>query len=138
MVSSAGRRVKANSYVSAVHARDQIRHGLFRAHERLLRDYRAWGGWRYYGWTHHGDSRNYYGPAIWSEADCVHRFTLALERTFPGQVHCQLGVNRALFESYEPTSDPRQAIDIVVSDFSGFGEDEDSQARFRSKRHEAF
>lgn len=49
----------------------------------MLRGYRQWGGWRYYGWTHQADHRNFDGPAIWSEADCVHRFTLALEELEP-------------------------------------------------------
>jgi hypothetical protein len=116
----------------------QVRHDLFSAYQRLLRGYRKWGGWRYYGWTHHGDDRNYYGSAVWSEGDCEHRFMLALEKSFPGQVHCQLGVNKALSESYVPETDRQQAIDIVVSDFGGFVEGEGSQNRFRSKRHEAF
>lgn len=116
----------------------RVRVGLYDAYRSLLRGYAEWGGWRYHGWTHQADGRNYYGPAIWSEADCVHRFTLALEQMFPGQVHCQLGVNRALFAEYVPEVDPRQAIDIVVSDLAGFVEGEDSQEAFRSRRHEAF
>lgn len=114
-----------------------VREGLRSAYHELLRGYVDWGGWRYYGWTHHGDHRNYYGPAIWSEADCVYRFTLALEEKFPGQVHCQLGVNKALTAGFIPEAG-KQAIDIVVSDFSSFEEGEDSQDRFRLKRHEAF
>ena len=37
-----------------------------------------------------------------------------------------------------PAADPRQAIDIVISDPAGFVEGDDSQERFRTRPHEAF
>ncbi len=108
------------------------------AYLRLLKSYAEWGGYRYYGWTRHSDPKNYYGPAVWSEADCVHRFAVELEQEFQGQIHTELGINKAMIASYEATSNRRQAIDIVISDFDQFEEDETSQDRFRNKRHEAF
>jgi hypothetical protein len=115
-----------------------LKGGLRLAYFRLLASYAKWGGFRYYGWTSQKDPLNYYGPVIWSEHDCVHQFAIQLEREFPAAVHTEFKINTAMRSDYVSGKDPMQSIDIVVSDLTGFDEDETSQERFRSRPHEIF
>lgn len=123
------------------HARlgmSRVRDRLEAAHNRLLHSYAEWGGFRYYGWTSQDDPKNYYGPVIWSEHDCVLRFALELEREFPACVHTEFKINKAMRADYSPGVDPKQSIDLVVSGLAGFDEGNDSQERFRTRNHEVF
>jgi hypothetical protein len=107
-------------------------------HEGLLDLYAKWGGYSYYGWVVQDDPRNFLGTTIWTEADCVFRYGLELEKQFPGLVHFEFGLNQATRADYVPKEQGHQSIDIVVSDLAEFIEDETSMERFRNKRHEAF
>jgi hypothetical protein len=104
----------------------------------FITGYATHGGHRFYGWDHAAESRNYYGPRFWSEADCAWRFALELERQFPEQVHMEVPVASWTFADFDRVVDGRQFVDIVVSDLSDFVEDEASQQRFRSLVHTLF
>lgn len=117
---------------------DCFQHQLGAAYLRMLQGYARWGGHSYYGWTEQTDPRNYLGPAIWSEADCVLRFAFELEKDFPGQVHLELPMATWTLQDYDPKLDARQYVDLVVSDFSNFVADGDAQTRFKTKRHDLF
>ena len=108
------------------------------AHSRLLQGYAEWGGHNFHGWTVQEDTRNFLGSTIWTEADCVFRYALELEKDFPGQLHFELSLDKATRLDYDPVSDRRQAVDIVISDLADFPEDETSMERFRSMTHTAF
>jgi hypothetical protein len=133
-----GRRVPVES--------DEVRRRLRAACERLLTEYAEWGGHRFHGWTDFPDTSNYFGPVVWSEADCVLRFCLELEKEFPRKVHCELSIDKATRDDWERQREPvpegkrprRQAVDIVVSDLDGFLADSTAQAVFRHRQHEAF
>lgn len=111
---------------------------LRNAHARLLEQYSGWGGHNFYGWIVQEDVRNFLGPAILSEADCVYRYALELEREFPGQVHFELSLDQATRADYDREKDRRQRVDLVVSDLKEFVEDGSSMDRFRKMRHTAF
>lgn len=108
------------------------------AHERLLRVYAELGGHNHFGWTVQEEGRNFLGTMIWTEADCVFRYGLELEKQFPGQVHFELGLNQATRADYKPKEQGQQKVDIVVSNLNAFVEDDTSMERFRSMTHEAF
>jgi len=124
----------------------EIGQRLNTAFDRLLDQYAEWGGHRFHGWTDYDDPSNYFGGVIWSEADCVLRFCLELEKEFPQQVHCEFSIDKATRHDWERRLVPvpegkrpgRQAIDIVVSDLSGFQADANAQHTFRHRQHEAF
>jgi hypothetical protein len=105
---------------------------------RFLDTYAAVGGHNHYGWDDYADPRNYKGPTIWSEDDCVFRFGLELEREFPRQVHLELPVARWSFADFDKNFDRQERVDLVVSDFTEFMEDETSHERFMRRRHELF
>jgi hypothetical protein len=108
------------------------------AFERLLAVYARNSGHNYYGWNEQADPRNYRGPTFWTEGDCVYRLALELEREFPHGVHFEVPVANWTFADFDKTIDRRQFIDLVVSDLHEFVEDETSQHRFRTHRHELF
>ena len=112
--------------------------GLEGAYRRLLGEYAKSGGHNYHGWDHKDDPRNYRGPMFWTEADSVLRFAFALEQEFPRRVHVEFPVVGWTRSDYDPGLDGKQFVDLVVSDLSKFIEDETSQQRFRSHRHEIF
>lgn len=123
-----------------------IRERLHAAFDRLLVEYSQWGGYRFHGWTDYPDSSNYFGPLIWSEDDGVLRFCLELEKEFPHQVHCEFSIDKATRQDWEQTRVPvapskkpgGEVVDIVVSDFATFLDDDTAQAAFRGRTHEAF
>lgn len=123
--------------IAAGDAAREVRKRLEPAFSAFLEIYAKFGGHRYYGWNDYDDPRNYKGPMFWSEHDCAFRFALELEQVFPQQVHLELPVVRWSFADFKPGT-THQYIDIVVSDLAAFQEDDISQARFMSHRHEAF
>ena len=66
------------------------------------------------------------------------RLAFELERQFPRQVHCEFAIGKATRTDYDPKVEARQRVDIVVSDFEAFVEDETAEERYRTKRHELF
>ena len=116
----------------------EIEDRLIDAFERLVFAYARWGGYRFHGWTRMDDTRNYFGPVIRSESDCTLRLAMELEREFPEAVHTEFPISKANFANYDPAVEPRQRVDLAITDLSGFLEDETSQDRFRALRHEAF
>lgn len=116
----------------------EIEDRLMDAFDRLVAAYERWGGHRYHGWTSYEDPRNYFGPVIRSEGDCVLRFAMELEREWPEAVHTEFPVSKANFANYDPAAERRQRVDLAVTDLSRFVEDETSQERFRSLRHQVF
>ena len=119
-------------------SKDEVRSRLNAAFDRFLSVYAQVGGHRYHGWDDYSDPRNFRGPTFWSEHDCVFRLALELEREFPRQVHMELPVARWSFADFNKSVDKRQSVDLVVSDLTNFVEDDTSQARFMSHRHELF
>ena len=117
---------------------DGVKRALHRAFSRFLAVYAEYGGHRYHGWTDYNDPANYRGPMFWSEHDCVYRLALELERDFPGHVHLELPVVRWSFADFDAELDTKERVDLVVSDLTDFIEDETSQHRFMTHRHELF
>jgi hypothetical protein len=118
--------------------REVVLRGLHHAYERLLDLYARSGGFGFYGWIVQEDPRNFLGTTILTEADCVFRYGLELEKEFPGQLHFEFGLNQATRADYMPKKQGRQSVDVVVSDLTEFIEDETSMERFRTMRHDAF
>jgi hypothetical protein len=116
----------------------QIQDRVMDAFERLVAAYAEWGGYRSHGWTDYHDPHNYFGPVIRSEVDCTLRFAIELEREWPRCVHAEFPVSKANFANFNKHAEGQQRIDLAVSDLSTFVEDDSSQERFRSMRHEAF
>jgi hypothetical protein len=108
------------------------------AFARLLEVYGRYGGHNYYGCDDYADGRNFKGPTFWSEDDCVFRFGLELEKKFPFQVHLELPVARWSFADFDKSVDKQERVDLVVSDLHEFVEDETSQQRFMTHRHDVF
>jgi hypothetical protein len=104
----------------------------------FLSVYASYGGHRYYGWNKQTDPRNYRGPTFWTEGDCVHRLALELDREFPNCVHLEVPVAAYTFADFDKNLERRGFIDLVVSDLYEFVEDESSQERFMTHRHELF
>jgi hypothetical protein len=115
-----------------------IRDKVMNAYDRLLVGYASWGGYRYHGWTAYEDERNFVGPVIWSERDCDLRFAVELEKEWPGAIHMEVAISRSSRADYDPMAEKFQRVDVAVSDLASFVEGADSQARFRTHRHEAF
>ena len=111
---------------------------IHRAFDRLLVEYAALGGHRFHGWTNANEPRNYQGPLIWSEADCVFRFALELEREFPRQVHCEVKLNTSTRLDFPEGDEKAQQVDIGISDLTGFAADHTAYDRFRRHHHLAF
>lgn len=114
---------------------------LHGAHRRFLAGYAEWGGYRFHGWTHQTDSANYLGPVIWSEADCVLRFALELEKEkdFSNQVHCEVKIDKSTRLDFPSDGEnARQRVDIGVSDLSEFDAGEGAYDVFRSLHHALF
>jgi hypothetical protein len=105
---------------------------------RFLELYARLGGHNYYGWDDYDEARNYKGPTLWSEDDCVFRLGLELEREFPHQVHLELPVARWSFADFDEAIDRQERVDLVVSDLVDFVEGQDSQQRFMTRTHELF
>lgn len=116
----------------------EITERLEEAFARFLSIYSERGAHHFHGWDHADDSRNYYGPMLWSEADCALRLAWELERQFPGMVHLEVPVASWTFADYDSKVDRRQFVDVVVSDLEDFVEDDTSQERFRAHRHMLF
>lgn len=108
------------------------------AFERFVLANARWGGYRYHGWTDYSDPENFFGPLIYSEADCALRLAYELEREWPGGTHLELAVSKANFGNFDPDSERKQFVDLAVSDMSTFVPDQTSQERFRTHRYEAF
>jgi hypothetical protein len=115
-----------------------IQDKVMNAFDRLLAGYATWGGYRYHGWTSYEDQRNYQGPMLWSERDCDLRFAFELEREFPGAVHMEVAISKASRTDYDKAAEGFQRVDVAVSDFSTFVEDDGSFERFRTHEHDAF
>jgi hypothetical protein len=90
---------------------------------------------RLHGWTTADEPRNYHGPLIWSEADCVFRFALELEQEFPRQSSLRAQVNRNTRLDFPDGEEKAQQVDIGVSDLSDFAVDETAYDRFRQHQH---
>jgi hypothetical protein len=116
----------------------ELRSSLDAAFTRFLEVYRRIGGHNYYGWNDYNDPRNYRGPTIWSEDDCVFRLALELEQEFPDQVHLELPVAQWSFADFDKAADKKERVDLVISDLRDFIEDDTSQQRFMERRHEIF
>jgi hypothetical protein len=116
----------------------ELRSRLHAAFDRLLAEYAMLGGHRFHGWTTADEPRNYQGPLIWSEADCVFRFALELEKEFPRQVHCELKVNRSTRLDFPEGDEKAQQVDIAISDLSDFAAEDTAYDRFRSHQHLLF
>jgi hypothetical protein len=115
---------------------DEVRGRLHAAFSRLLSEYAEFGGHRFHGWTTANEPRNYHGPLIWSEADCVFRLALELEKEFPRQVHCELKVNKNTRLDFPAEGEVgSMQVDIGVSDHSDFVVDDTSYNRFREHQH---
>ena len=117
---------------------EELESGLDRAFQRFLAGYRRWGGYRFHGWTNQSDHRNYRGPAVWSEADCVLRLARELETEFPDQVHAEFKIATWTRADFNPAEDKVQSVDLAVTDFSNFTEYVASQQRFRRWKHVVF
>ena len=116
----------------------EVRSRLHAAFDRLLVEYAELGGHRFHGWTTAGEPRNYHGPLIWSEADCVFRLALELEKEFPRQVHCELKVNRSTRLDFPEGDEKPQQVDVAVSGLTDFAADDTAYNRFRTHRHLLF
>jgi hypothetical protein len=112
-----------------------VKNRLHAAFDRLLVEYAELGGHRFHGWTRSDEPRNFHGPLIWSEADCVFRFALELEKEFPRMVHCELKVNKNTRLDFPEGDETAQQVDIGVSDVTGFVGDETAHDRFRQHQH---
>lgn len=115
-----------------------VEDSVVNAFERFLVGYAEWGGHRYHGWTDFPDPLNYLGPRIWSERDCGYRLGLELEQEWPGGVHMEFAIGKSSRLDFDPKAERAQRVDLAVSDLSQFLEGDDTQARFRTHRHEAF
>lgn len=115
-----------------------VRKGISAAFEGFLRAYEEWGGYQFHGWTDKTDPRNYRGPAIWSEADCVYRFARELENEFPGMVHLEYKIADWTTAEFDPSEERRQSVDIAIVNMAGFEESGDSERRFKEVIPEAF
>jgi hypothetical protein len=116
----------------------ELRKKLKSAYHGLRDEYRRTGGWRYYGRPNATDPQSYLGPTFWSETDVTFRMALELETEFSRQVHMEMALNTSTLHDFDPKLDAKQYIDIVVSDFSSFRPDAESNARFARHVHEAF
>lgn len=117
---------------------DAVLARLNAAHEHFLDGYVRWGGYQFHGWTAEADQRNYHGPVVWSEADCVLRFALELEREFPEQVHCEVKINKSSRLDFPSDAEKAQQVDIAVSDLGAFEAGDGAYDAFRSHRHALF
>jgi hypothetical protein len=118
---------------------DVVLDRLHAVHRRFLAGYAEWGGYRFHGWTHETDKANYLGPVIWSEADCVLRFALQLEKEFPNQVHCEVKIDTSTRLDFPSDGEKtRQRVDIGVSDLSEFDGGEGAYDVFRSLHYALF
>jgi hypothetical protein len=73
---------------------------------------------------------------LWSEADCVYRFALELEKEFPGHIH--IGFELSASTLYPFAADDRSEVDLAVSALSDFDVSDTSHQRFGSYEHELF
>jgi hypothetical protein len=126
------------AYLPVVSNAEIVTLRLESAFGRFLNLYARYGGHNYYGWDDYDDPRNFKGPTFWSEDDCVFRLALELEKEFPYQVHLELPFVRWSFADFDKALDKRESIDLVVSDLHDFVEDDTSQQRFTTRRHELF
>lgn len=117
---------------------EQVRHALRRAFERFLNVYAEFGQHRFHGSADWRDPAIYRGPVFWTEAECVFRMALALEKEFPGCVH--MGFQFSKFSAYPWAAerDTKAEIDLVVSDLTGFEPDDTSHHRAGARTHETF
>jgi hypothetical protein len=132
------RRVNGEAGASPSISVGEVQDRVMDAFERLVSGYPEWGGYRSHGWTDYDDPHNYFGPVIRSEVDCTLRFAMELEREWPRCVHAEFPVSKANFANFDKDTERQQRVDLAVSDLTTFVEDETSQERFRSMRHEAF
>ena len=128
-------RAMAAEHAAAPANASKVTQRLHAAFDRLVAEYAEFGGHRFHGWTTADEPRNYHGPLIWSEADCVYRFALELEKEFPRQVHCELKVNKNTRLDFPDADEKAQQVDIGVSDLTGFVGDETAYDRFRQHQH---
>jgi hypothetical protein len=114
----------------------EIEAATLRAFARFLDLYEKFGQHRFHGSADWRDPRTYRGPMLWSEADCVYRFALELEKEFPGHVHLGFELSASVLHPFAATD--RGEVDLVVSDLSDFEPSDTSHQRFGSRRHELF
>jgi hypothetical protein len=97
-------------------AATEITGATLRAFDRFLDLYKKFGQHRFHGSADYHDPRTYRGPMLWSEADCVYRFALELEKEFPGHVH--LGFQLSAATLFPFAASDRGEVDLAVSDLS--------------------
>jgi hypothetical protein len=107
-----------------------------RAFDRFLDLYAQVGQHLFHGSADYHDARTYRGPTFWSEADCVYRFALELEKEFPGHVHLGFELSASTLYAFEKAD--RGEVDLAVSDLSDFEADDTSHRRFGTRKHELF
>ena len=111
--------------------------GIHEAFVAFLNGYSRWGGWQYPGWGA-GTEDAFKGPLIWSEADCVFRFALELERLFPDQIHHEVKINSDTRSDFNRKREKNREIDIVIADMSSFPGGQPARHAFRSWQYDAF
>jgi hypothetical protein len=107
-----------------------------RAFDRFLDLYAQVGQHLFHGSADYHDPRTYRGPTFWSEADCVYRFALELEKEFPSHVHLGFELSASTLYPFEKAD--RGEVDLAVSDLSDFEVDDTSHQRFGTRKHELF
>jgi hypothetical protein len=121
------------------HSEEAVKAAVARAFNRFLGLYARFGQHRFHGSSDHKDPRTFRGPMFWSEADCVFRLGLELEKEFPGCVHLGFELSRSTLSPFDPDAgDVRSEVDLAVSDLAGFEPDERSHSQFGSRQHELF
>jgi hypothetical protein len=107
-----------------------------RAFDRFLDLYEQFGQHRFHGSADFHDPHTYRGPMFWSEADCVYRLALELEKEFANHVH--LGFELSASTLYPFVARDKGEVDLAVSDLSDFEANDTSHQRFGSRKHELF
>ena len=115
---------------------EEIRTATRRAFDRFLNVYARHGQHLFHGSADYHDPRTYRGPTFWTEADCVYRLALELEKDFPAHVHLGFELSASTLYPFEKAD--RSEVDLAVSDLSDFETDDSSHQRFGSRKHELF
>lgn len=119
--------------------RSTIEH-LKGAYTEFMDGYRAWGGYRYHGFTSQADPENFRGPVILSESDIVIRLGAMLAGRFPetSEVHAEFNIATWTRADYDKAEDRAQRIDLAVSDLSCIEQGPEAQEQFRNLVHWLF
>jgi hypothetical protein len=118
------------------HATSDITEATRRAFDRFLELYATFGQHLFHGSADFRDPRTYRGPMFWTEADCVFRLGVELDREFPQCVHLGFELSASTLHPYEGSD--RGEVDLAVSDLADFEANEISHQRFGSRQHELF